>query len=232
MGKRFGVGLVVMSLGCLAWAGCKGQYSEMVVPPEDGGRTLTEGGADPVDAGERCPTTTPVETSSLLWKSPTAPQPGRCQADDVAAMRDYLAQNPKATNEDFENFVKNRDTTCHDCVFGDSRGATWPPAPTDNGKVLTFNIGACYALLAGKEDCGKAAQNAWDCEFQACEGCAAPSELDTCRARSRSGVCKSIYQTSRFACANLPNGAEELCGSPFDSIRVQCVSASLDAGKL
>ncbi len=128
--------------------------------------------------------------------------------------------------------MKNRDTVCHDCIFGDYKGATWPPVPTDSGKVVTFNIGACYALIVGKEDCGKAAQHAWDCEFQACEDCASPSDIEGCRSRSRSGVCKNLYDISRTLCTNLPNGAEELCGSPFDSIRVQCVSSQLDAGKL
>jgi hypothetical protein len=233
MGKRFGLGLVVAWLACLAWPGCKGDYSSIIVPNEDGGRPPTEGGAPPVDAGDTCPTTTPIDLVSLpVWKRPTAPQPGKCQADDVVAMRDYLGANPKATNEEFENFVKNRDTVCHDCVFGDANGATWPPAPVLDGKVVTFDIGACYALVSGKEACGKATQNAWDCEFQACADCTAQSELDGCRARSRSTVCKATFDTSRADCTGIPTGTDSLCGSPFDSIRVQCVTTTVDAGKL
>ncbi len=70
MGKRFGSGLVVTaSFACVVWLGCKGQYSELVVPPEDGGRTLTEGGSDPVDAGDRCPTTTPILSTNLFLEA-------------------------------------------------------------------------------------------------------------------------------------------------------------------
>src|SRR3954465_9985025 len=117
MGKRLFLGLVVTGLGCLVWSGCKGDSSTSIVPPEDGGRTPTEGGLL-TDGGASCPTDQPIDLVTLpTWKPAAAPQPGKCQEDDITAMRDYITQNPAATNEEFENFVKNRDTTCHDCVF-------------------------------------------------------------------------------------------------------------------
>ena len=137
-------------------------------------------------------------------------------------MKDFLNANPKASNEEFETFVKNRSPDCHDCVFGDADGKTWPPAPVRAGKVVTFDVGACYALVTGNNACGKAVQNAWDCEFQACALCLAPTELDGCRSRARLGVCLTYEQKSNTDCPD--PSANAVCGSPFDSIRVQCVT--------
>ncbi len=224
------VGLVTCALvaGAAASA-CAADNEVSITPPLEGGAKETST-AD-VTPTPLCPTDIPIGTDTLGWKTPTAPQENACQADDVAAMKDYLTMNPKASNEDFENFVKNRDTTCHDCVFGDADGKTWPPAPVKAGKVVTFNVGACYALVTGSEACGKAVQNAWDCEFQACALCSGPGELDGCRARSRTGVCATYEQKSRSECVG--PSADDVCGSPFDSIRVQCVTTVkpiVDAG--
>ncbi len=230
MAKRLGL-VIGLAVTCLAWWGCKGDFNSTTIPPEDGGRTIKEAGGPTDGGGGTCPTTAPIDLTTFPWKPPSLPQDGKCQADDVLAMRGYLTANPKATNEDFENFVKNRDTVCHDCIFADAKGATWPPAPVEDGKVLTFNVGACFEIISGSQACGKAVQNAWDCEFDACIQCPSAGDLESCRVKSRSGVCKPAYDTSRTACVD-SKGADELCGSPFDSIRIQCVSAATDAGKL
>ena len=224
------VGLVACGLvaGAAASA-CSADSEATVVPPLEGG-TKEASDTDTTPA-PICPSTDPIGTDTLGWKPPNAPQEGICKDADVTAMKDYLTANPKASNEEFENFVKNRSPDCHDCVFGDADGKTWPPAPVRAGKVVTFNVGACYALVTGNVACGKAVQNAWDCEFQACALCLAPTELDGCRSRARTGVCLAYEQKSNTDCPG--PSADGVCGSPFDSIRVQCVTAVtpvVDAG--
>lgn len=65
----------------------------------------------------------------LEWKPPATLQEGRCKDADIAATKAYLAANPAASNEDFENFVKNRDTRRHDCIFSDADGQLGRPLP-------------------------------------------------------------------------------------------------------
>jgi hypothetical protein len=225
----FWMGLVAVGFfGGAVAAGCTGDHDTRVIPAEEGGPPK-EGGPGTA-GGPTCPSDLPVDPKDLVWKPPTPPQTGKCQDDDIVAMKEYLVANPKASNEEFEAFVKNRDTTCHDCIFADADGATWSPAPVKNGKVLTFNIGACYALL-GSNPCGIAVQNAWDCEFEACALCESPSALDTCRVKSRTGVCLAYEDRAHKECVN--PSADEVCGTPFDSIRVQCVTTAApvkDAG--
>ncbi len=233
------IGLVACGLVAGATASaCAADNEAIVVPPQEGGtRDTSTTDTTPVPI---CPSTDPIGTDTLSWKPPTPPQAGICNDADIAAMKAYLAANPKASNEEFETFVKNRSPDCHDCVFGDADGKTWPPAPVRAGKVVTFNVGACYALVTGNVACGKAVQNAWDCEFQACALCLAPTELDGCRSRARQGVCLTYESKSNTDCPG--PGANGVCGSPFDSIRVQCVTtgtpvtdgggeASTDAGE-
>ena len=211
--------------------GCTSDRDTRVFPDPEGGAP-TEGGAGDAGRAHGARATSPVDAKSLEWKPPAAPQPGKCQDDDIAAMKSYLATNPGATNEDFENFVKNRDTVCHDCVFGDADGQTWPPAPVRANKVVTFNVGACYAITTGSQDCGRAFQNAWDCGFEACSLCASPDALSSCRTKARTGACVAFEDKARAACGG-PTAADEVCGAPFDSIRVQCmttVTPVTDAG--
>ena len=213
--------LVASGLAAAATASaCSADSEVTVVPPLEGGaKEASDTDTTPVPI---CPSTDPIGADTLGWKPPTPPQEGICTDADVTAMKDYLTANPKASNEDFENFVKNRSPDCHDCVFGDADGVTWPPAPVRAGKVVTFNVGACYAILTGNDGCGKAVQNAWDCEFQACALCLAPSELDACRSRARMGTCLSYAQKTNSDCPG--PSVDGVCGSPFDSIRVQCVT--------
>jgi hypothetical protein len=214
-------------VGCALFAGavasaCAANNEVSVIPPLEGG--AKEAGDTDTSTAPICPSTDPIGADTLAWKSPSAPQAGVCKDTDITAMKDFLTANPKASNEDFETFVKNRSPDCHDCVFGDADGKTWPPAPVRAGKVVTFNVGACYAIVTGNDGCGKAVQNAWDCEFQACALCLAPTELTACRSRARLGVCLAFEQKSNTDCPD--TSANGVCGSPFDSIRVQCVTTA------
>lgn len=224
-------GLVAVTLFAAAGPACSGEHDTRVILPEEGGPTKEagDGGGSP---GASCPSDVPMDAATFASKSPTAPQQGKCQDDDIVAMQQFLAKNASASNEDFEAFVKNRDPVCHDCIFADADGPTWSPAPTKNGQVLTFNVGACYTLVTGRESCGRAVQNAWDCGFEACTACASGSELPACRAKARTGPCASIEARVGIECSIGPS-ADGVCGSPFDSIRVQCVTTSApvsDAG--
>lgn len=233
-GKLFGVGVVVVLASIaagMAGAGCSDEYENRVIEPLEGGAPREGGGGGDATPGETCPVPGPIDPTVLAWKPPTPPQEGKCQADDIAAMRDFLVKEPNATNEEFLAFVKNRDAICAECVFSDADLQTWPPAPVRAGKVVTFNIGACYAVVTGRQQCGQAIQNAWDCEFEACALCTSATELETCRAKSRTTTCKAYQDKSRSECVGVPTGDAQ-CGSPFDSIRVQCVTSSPDAGKL
>lgn len=221
--------LLAAGVGAMA-AGCKDD--DPATPPTTttdagrDGRTST----DPTNPNGDCPG--PVVPSLLEWKPPTPTKANACQQDDIDAMRAFLAENPQSTNEDFKAFVQNRDTVCHDCMFGESSGATWPPFPVKDLKVSTFNIGACYALVSGKEGCGKAVQNEFDCEFVACAACTSQGDLDECRKKARTGVCAPINGQTRTECAGIAVRVDDLCGSVFDSVRVQCIAvdAPTDGG--
>lgn len=204
-------------------AACTREYESTSYPEVEAGPQRE---ASPITEPQpTCPSLEPVDPKKLPWKVPTPTQEGKCQADDITAMKDFLVAEPNATNEELEAFVKNRDATCHGCIFGDAKGTTWPPVPLENNKVLTFNVGACYALVTGLQACGQAVQNEWDCEFEACAQCSGQDELQTCRAKARTTTCKSFQLDSHTRCAGAPS-ADGICGGPFDSIRVQCQTAT------
>jgi len=221
----FWVGLVASGVlvGVMS-QGCTSPRDTILYPDPEGGAP-SEGGSGDTGAAARCPSEVPVDAKDLEWKPPTTPQPGKCNDADIAATQTYLATNPSASNADFENFVKNRDPVCHDCIFGDADGQTWPPAPVRAGKVVTFNVGACFALVGGSQQCGRAIQNAWDCGFAACERCTSADALNTCRAKARTGACAGFEQAARSTCGAV-GSVDEVCGAPFDSIRVQCVTTA------
>ncbi len=234
-GRWVGVSLGGLLAGLLAISavsqGCDSPRETVFYPDPEAGPP-NEGGSSGSAATPRCPSDTPVDAKSLEWKPPANPQPGACKDADIEATKTYLATNPSASNEDFENFVKNRDRACHDCIFGDADGQLWPPAPVRAGKVVTFNVGACYAIVTGLQECGRAVQNAWDCGFEACLLCDSASALQACRAKVQTGACAGFEQAARTSCG-VAGKVDEVCGAPFDSIRVQCmttVSPVVDSG--
>jgi hypothetical protein len=224
-GTWFALGMVVAvgsMVAGVAGSGCSDDGDNArVIEPLEGGPTKETSTTDSPSAS-MCPTEPPFDPTLISYKPPNPPTPGKCSEDDLAAMKNYVFMNPNASNEDFENFVKNTDIPCHDCVFGDADGATWPPAPVKDGKVLTFDVGACYAIVTGSAACGKAVQNEWDCEFDSCALCASITDQTACRPVARANVCQGYQGTSLSACATLDG--DQVCGTPFDSIRVQCVT--------
>lgn len=222
-GRWVGLWCGVVVTGALlgsALQGCSSDHGVTVYPDPEAGPPK-EGGSGDGGGSATCPTDVPIDAKTLGWKPPNPPQAGKCQDADIAAFKAYLSANPDATNEDFENFVKNRGATCHDCIFGNADDTTWPPAPVKDGKVVTFNVGACYAIVTGDQNCGRAIQNAWDCGFDACLLCSSPSALTECRTKARTGACLTYEDKVKTACGATTT-ADEVCGLPFDSIRVQC----------
>ncbi len=218
------VGLVLGIYGVAASA-CSTTDSSTSPLPDASHDSRTGSDAPPGGEGV-CPAA--VVSTLLEWKPPTKTKDNACQQDDLDAMKEFLQKNASSTNEEFEAFVKNRDTVCHDCMFGDSNAATWPAFPVKDNKVLTYNIGACYALVSGKESCGKAIQNEFDCEFVACADCTSQGDLDACRKKARTTVCATTDNATRTECAGIAVKVDDFCGSVFDSVRVQCISLTAE----
>lgn len=180
-------------------------------------------GASSSGSTSTCPVAS-VAASSLPWAAAKALQPNACTTANITSMESWLQANPSATNAQFQSYVQSLSQTCHDCVFTDGNAATWGPVPMSAGSIVTMNIGACFALVSGNAACGKAIQNAFDCELVACADCTTDSALTTCRTQSRSGACAPYVSAIQTSCAGLSSTIDNVCGSLFDSIRAQCVA--------
>jgi hypothetical protein len=163
------------------------------------------------------------EPTGLPWAPPTPLQPGKCTTQNVTDMQAYLKQNPATTNEQFEAYVKTQSTSCHDCMFTDGGLPTWGPIPLSGGRVLTQNIGACYAIRSGNVACGKARQNVFDCQFFACATCPDTASFKACETQVLTGACSFLVQAVQTACAGVSPTVDASCGTVFDSVTAQCV---------
>jgi hypothetical protein len=159
--------------------------------------------------------------------TPARPTPGSTRpaaaTGDLTAIQGFLASTPGATNAQLEAFVLSRSQACHDCVFTDASAPSWGPIPMSGGKLVTLNIGGCFALVSGVVPCGKALQNEFDCEFVACADCASSLEFQACQKVAQQGVCKPFVTAIQSACVGVPATVDDSCGTYVDSIRVQCV---------
>jgi hypothetical protein len=226
----------VVALGSAA--GCSSSSTSTTTGDDSGSSTVKKDASSdrsttPVDedAGpSTCPSTDPVNAADLPWAPPTKTQAGKCTEQNLTDMQAYLKQNPSTTNEQFEQYVKTQSAGCHDCMFTDASKPTWGPIPTSGGKLVTINIGACFALVSGKEECGKAIQNEFDCEFVACAECADDTAFQSCQKKAQTGACKPFVQAIQSGCAGVPPTVDDVCGSFIDSVRIQCVTANVDAG--
>lgn len=227
-------------VAAVAAAGCS-STTETTTSTEDSGSSTTKpkdastdrSTVEEEDAGpSTCPSTDPIAESDLPWAPPTKTQAGKCTQQMLDGFEKFLKDNPNTTNEQFEAEIKKTSATCHSCIFTDANNPTWGPIPTSGGKLVTINIGACFALVSGKEACGKAIQNEFDCEFVACGQCADDTAFSNCRKKAQTGACKPFIQAIQSGCNGVPATVDDVCGSFFDSVRIQCVSASTDAGDI
>jgi hypothetical protein len=218
-------GGVAVDAACVACA--DGSPSDATAPPSDGG--APDAGSDATCGGDggaacaTCPTTDPVAAADLPWKPPSALQAGQCTTADLTAIQGFLTSTPGATNAQLEAFVLGRSQACHDCVFTDASAPTWGPIPMSGGKLVTVNIGGCFALVSGVVPCGKAIQNEFDCEFVACADCASSPAFQVCQKVAQQGACKPFVTAIQSACVGVPTTVDDACGTYLDSIRVQCV---------
>ena len=162
-------GLVVS----IAVAGCSSTTTVVDNSATDSGPSATDAGPkkdatppsgdddDTTEAGATtCPSSDPVDAADLPWAPPTKTQNGACTQSQLDEFNKFLTDNPTTTNAQFiDHIKKSTPTTCGACVVTDASAATWGPLPTSNGDLVTINIGSCFALVSGKEACGKAIQN-------------------------------------------------------------------------
>lgn len=225
----------VIALGSAA--GCSSSSSTTSGGDDSGSTVKKDASSDrsstPVDedAGpSTCPSTDPVNAADLPWAPPTATQVGKCTEQNLTDFQAYLKANPSTTNEQFEAYIKSQSAACHDCVFTDASKPTWGPIPTSGGKLVTINIGACFALVSGNTECGHSIQNEFDCEFVACSDCADDTAFQSCQKKSQTGACKPFVQAIQTSCKGVPATVDDACGSFIDSMRVQCVTMNVCDG--
>src|SRR4051812_503568 len=100
--RWFAFASVVVASALLAGSvglGCAKDYEARLIPPEEAGATKEAGNGD-VNTSPSCPSDVPVNAKDLEYKPPTPPKLGRCHPEDIAAMKEFLLMNPKATNDD------------------------------------------------------------------------------------------------------------------------------------
>jgi hypothetical protein len=183
------------------------------------------------DAGpSTCPSTDPVAASDLPWAPPTATNPNQCTEAMLTEFQQFLKDNPTTTNDQFEAHIKTASQACHDCIFTDASKPTWGPIPTSGGKLVTINIGACFALASGNNNCGQAIQNEFDCEFVACADCADDTSFQACQKKAQTGACKPYVQAIQSGCQGVPTTVDDVCGTFIETIRIQCVTANVFDG--
>jgi hypothetical protein len=226
----------VIALGTAA--GCSSSTTSSSTEDTDGSTVKKDASSDrsttPVDddAGPTtCPSSDPVAASDLPWAPPTATQPGLCQEKDLTAFQDWLKANTSATNDQFMQYIKTEaGDNCYNCIFTDASKSTWGPIPISGGKLVTINVGACFALASGNTGCGQAIQNEFDCEFVACADCADDTSFQSCQKKAQTGACKPFVQAIQSGCSGVPATVDDVCGSFIDTIRIQCVTANVFDG--
>jgi hypothetical protein len=232
-----GLVIAVAAAGCSSTTTIPGDVPDTGATPTDSGKgketTPPKGDDDDTtEAGPAtCPSTDPVAAADLPWMPPTPTKVGACTQAQLDEFNKFLTDNPTTTNAQFiDHIKKSSPTTCGACVVTDAAAATWGPLPSSNGDLVTINIGSCFSLVSGKEACGKAIQNEFDCEFVACGDCTDDTAFDSCRTKSQKGACKPYVSGIATACNGVPATVDDACGSFFDSMRVQCVSLTADGG--
>lgn len=232
-------GLLTLLGGLSTFAACSSTEPDVVPRPvADAGPS-----APPTDSGAAtdgatiatCPGETPIPEGALPWKPPPPPQPGKCTSEDITFVRNFIRDQPQSSPEALEDALEARNPGCRACVFTDAALPTWGPAPKADGKLLTINIGACYAVLTASTACGKAVQQEFDCEILACtdvdgdgkSDCTSAIEQDACRSLAQKGnACKATFAAVKPACVGADPSVDKNCGGLTDSMRVLCGTPS------
>lgn len=236
LGAYAGITGLIMTVGA---AGC----SSSSTSPADTADTGTDQKSpkpptappDPGDGGETgpaCPTTAAIDTSAYPWKPPEI-ELGKCTTTDLTTFVNYLDANSTATYADWKS-KSGVSATCAGCLFG-ADGATWHPFVEQNGDLAELNVGGCIQIASGKEACGKAYQNWFDCRFEACADC--PDDQNTlskCLSAASKGACKAANDNVITQCGQDITNYQDACsGDKFvfeGAIKAQCIAGLTNDG--
>lgn len=189
--------------------------------------------ADEGDTGAAtCPTTDAIDTSAYPWKPPEI-ELGKCTTTDLTTFVNYLDANSTATYADWKS-KSGVSASCAGCLFG-ADGATWHPFVEQNGDLAELNVGGCIQIASGKEACGKAYQNWFDCRFEACADC--PDDQNTlskCLSAASKGACKAANDNVITQCGQDITNYQDACsGDKFvfeGAIKAQCIAGLTNDG--
>ena len=151
----------------------------------DARRPFEAGPDEPVDSGPAtCPTTTPIDATTSVWKPPAIMR-GACSEAEIKALVTVVDKNPMVAYADLKASVT--DATCKACLFAPD-GAKWAAFVEDSkGAFLRHNFGGCVAAVSGQDTCGKAYSQYDDCINQACTDCADQAAFDKCSSPASKG---------------------------------------------
>ncbi len=196
-------------------------------PPPD-----TDNPPDPTPPSSDCPTSDPIDPSTLAYKPPTPAHPGACTAKELDALNS--AVTTAASDADLKKVISS---TCAACVFTDANASTWGPMPeldTASGpQAVTIDVGGCYELVTGSKACGKTVQNRLDCRFSACSACTDNATYADCLTTVDMAACKAEYANVTSSCGAVDptvlTKADAECGTgmgyDFDgAVRVMCIT--------
>ncbi|MBS2017188.1 MAG: hypothetical protein JST00_30165 [Deltaproteobacteria bacterium] len=178
----------------------------------------------------QCPTTTPIDFTSLPYQPP-AVSLGACSKADADAV--LAAAERGGDPRDWKQSIAS--PTCRSCVFGPYDGATWAPILEDgSGNPVALNVGGCMAVVSGIPGCGRAYQQWYDCRLEACVDCFDDRDYVRCVDDADKGACAKALATLAPSCGGqgaLASASTTCFGNDVITgpIVAQCVG-SVDGG--
>jgi hypothetical protein len=202
-----------------------GGVYRVALPQQCAVAPVGDAGAD-ASAGT-CPTTTPIDQTKYPWKSPTQTL-NACTQPELDQLVAYFAANPNTSYQAAKQSVAN--STCQNCIFALDSASTWAPLMSSDGVNYSVNnVGGCIALETN-DPCGKAYQQWWECDLEACTGCPSGDQtaLNACNSNANNGVCKNALAALNATCGAPLAAAQAKCqGTKFafeGSVKAQCIT--------
>lgn len=218
----------VAASGCSSTTIAEGPVAETGSP--DVKTSPKEASVIPDDApsSTECKGAIAVDVSMLPWKAPNIAT-GACSEKELADFVKYIDANQNAKFADWKKSVANM--ACSDCIFGKEADPKWKPLLEDaKGQLIEIDVGGCIQIASGKEACGKAYQNWFDCRFEACNDCPQgdTAALQKCLGAASKSACKKAFDDVSTVCGDTTVAdAETACnGDKFvfeGPIRAQCI---------
>lgn len=208
------LGVIVLASIPFASAGCGGKTTLWGSDPTGAGTATTRPTATttsvpptpgrpprpPDDPPEpepgQCPTTNPIDFTSLPYFPPTV-SPGACTMADVDAL--IAAVDKNGDPRDWKNVLST--PACRSCVFGQYSAPTWAPILEDgSGNPIALNVGGCMEIQTGLSACGRAYQQWYDCRLEACIDCFDDRDYARCISSADKGACAKAYNNVIPSC--------------------------------